>query len=137
MPTFKTNDGRAYLVAISTRDIARVKDRTGFHLPELIENGRAAIGTLTEEKLAEIILEVVRPQLVTTGTTPEQFLESLQYPAVHDAIYAVVDSLIGLYPRRVRSRLRAAVNSQRAAERKDNENAERILREAFGGQTTK
>lgn len=121
MSTFKTTDGREWTVAVNVGTVKRVREATGVDILALVSDQRAISEAFSDNiRLAEIIAAVIRPGLLESGVTDEQFFAAIDGSVIESATEALLAEVANFFQEPRRTILLKAMEKVRAAVKEQN-----------------
>lgn len=103
MSTFKTTDGREWVVAVNVGTIKRVREMAAVNLLSLVGDVSAISAVFSDDvKLAEVVAAVVLPQLESCRQVPDDLFSVLDGSALEQAAEALLREIANFFqePRR-------------------------------------
>lgn len=117
MKTFKDSKERVWTIAINNGSINRARDLVKVDLYKAVEG--KIIGELLEdtELLINLIYALCKPEAEAKGVSDVQFGEGLVGDPIDDATTALLEDLIGFFPKARRGLLEKALQKIQAIEK--------------------
>lgn len=114
MPSFRDNKNRMWNVDVEVDALKRVRSLTGFDLLTMAQDA-AAVQRIAADPvlLCDVLYALLKPQAETAKINDEAFGQGLAGDAIEDAAKALMEGLIGFFPRERRELLQKAADKHR------------------------
>ena len=110
MKTFKDSTGREWQVEINVDAVKRVRSLAGVDLMDAV-SGKLAIELADDPiQMVDTVYALCKPQADAAGITDEAFGRAMAGDAIDGALTAVLEELVGFFPRHRRRVLEASLN---------------------------
>lgn len=99
MSSFRTTDGRQFLVPVNYLTVKRVRDLCGVNVLDILGPGERLASFLSDDvKLLEVLCAVVRPQLKELDWSDDQFFSVVDGEVIRGATEALIDEVANFFP---------------------------------------
>lgn len=120
MATFKTLDGKQWLVEMNYLTVKRVRDLCGVNVLDICNLDKESLsGWVADDlKVLEVICAVVRPQLAALDMADEQFFAACDGGVLKEAVERLVDQVSDFFQEPRRGLVKKVIAKLRETERK-------------------
>lgn len=116
MRSFKTTDGTEWKISVNVATVKRCLDETGLRLTDAFgSEGNIAEFFSDDIKFAEVLLAIVRPQLVQAGKTVDDLFAGIDGTVIESAAEALLAELVDFFQEPRRGLLKSVLAKYQAA----------------------
>jgi hypothetical protein len=129
MATFKTLDGKQWLVEMNYLTVKRVRDLCGVNVLDICNLDKETLsGWVADDlKVLEVICAIVRPQLAALDMADEEFFAACDGGVLKEAVERLVDQVSDFFQEPRRGLVKKVIAKLRETERKMEMAAERAI----------
>jgi hypothetical protein len=129
MATFKTIDGKQWLIDVTYLTVKRVRDLCGVNLLDICNLDKESLsGWVADDlKVLEVVCAVVRPQLAAIDMSDEDFFSACDGTTLKEAVERLVDQVSDFFQEPRKGLVKKVIKKLRETERKMEAQAEKAI----------
>jgi hypothetical protein len=133
MATFKTLDGKQWLVEVNYLTVKRVRDLCGVNVLDICNLDKESLsGWVADDlKVLEVICAVVRPQLAALDMADEEFFAACDGGVLREAVERLVDQVSDFFQEPRKGLVKKVIARLRETEKKMEKAAEQAIEKAL------
>jgi hypothetical protein len=129
MATFKTLDGKQWLVEVNYLTVKRVRDLCAVNVLDICNLDKESLsGWVADDlKVLEVICAVVRPQLASLDMADEEFFAACDGGVLKEAVERLVDQVSDFFQEPRKGLVKKVIQKLRETEKKMEAQAEKAI----------
>jgi hypothetical protein len=133
MATFKTLDGKQWLVEVNYLTVKRVRDLCGVNVLDICNLDKESLsGWVADDlKVLEVICAIVRPQLTSLDMADEEFFAACDGGVLKEAVERLVDQVSDFFQEPRKGLVKKVIAKLRETEKKMEKAATQAIEKAL------